>query len=300
MRSTTGNLVHFLLVVLFFSSLFILKGSAQTGETNSTDVETLAKFIDMSSGDDPCLPTPLSWVECSSDDTPRITALNLSNAGLYGPIPDFSAMDALEIIDLSNNLFVEEFPDFFANFPKLKVLNLAYNSFYGTIPTSLSNNKKLELTLTGSEPLLCYSDEDTCETDTGTETDTSPGTNEGTPTRTYGLTPTNFAPTPTRNRKKKTVPIVLGTVIPVFLIFWGIVGLLAVNHQKKKAAAEQKNGAHVPGKPMHGNEMEANTQSPNPLLPENEMKYQDPGLAAENVVPDHHEVDIDQQAHPTV
>ncbi|KAI3833405.1 hypothetical protein MKX03_029602 [Papaver bracteatum] len=229
MRSTKGNLVHFLLVVLFFSSLFILKGSAQTGETNSTDVETLAKFIDMSSGDDPCLPTPLSWVECSSDDTPRITAL-----------------------------------------------------------------------LTGSEPLLCYSDEDTCETDTGTETDTSPGTNEGTPTRTYGLTPTNFAPTPTRNRKKKTVPIVLGTVIPVFLIFWAIVGLLAVNHQKKKAAAEKKNGAHAPGKPMHGNEMEANTQSPNPPLPENEIKNHDSGLADENVIPDHHQVDIDQQAHPTV
>ncbi|KAI3908133.1 hypothetical protein MKW92_043082 [Papaver armeniacum] len=297
MRSTNVSLVHFLLVVSFFSSLFILKGSAQTGETNSTDVETLALFIDLSSVDDPCLPTPQSWVECSSDDTPRITALNLGNSGLYGPIPDFSAMDALEIIDLSNNLFIEEFPDFFANFPKLKVLNLAYNNFYGTIPTSLSNNKKLVVTLTGME-LLCYSDEATC--DTGTETETSPGTNEGTPTRTYGLTPTNFAPTRTKSRKKKTVPIVLGTVIPIFLIFWGIVGLLAVNHQKKKAAAEQKNGAHVPGKPMHGNEMEVNTQSPNPLLPENEMKYQDPGFAAENAIPDHHEVDIDQQAHRTV
>ncbi|KAI3877636.1 hypothetical protein MKW92_017694 [Papaver armeniacum] len=287
MRSTNVSLVHFLSVVLFFSSLFILKGSAQTGETNSTDVETLALFIDMSSGDDPCLPTPQSWVECSSDDTPRITALNLGNSGLYGPIPDFSAMDALEIIDLGNNLFIEEFPDFFANFPKLKVLNLAYNNFYGTIPTSLSNNKKLELTLTGME-LLCYSDEATC--DTGTETETSPGTNEGTPTRTYGLTPTNFAPRPTKSRKKKTVPIVLGTVIPIFFDFLGYCWI----------TSQQKNGAHVPGKPMHGNEMEANTQSPNPLLPENERKYQDPGLAAENTTPDHHEVDTDQQAHRTV
>ncbi|RZC82139.1 hypothetical protein C5167_044925 [Papaver somniferum] len=299
MRSTNGNLVHLLSVILFFSSLFILKGSAKTGETNSSDVETLALFnFDIPAGEDPCLPTPLSWLECSSDDTPRITALNLGDAGLYGAIPDFSAMDALEIIDLSDNLFSEEFPDFFANFPKLKVLNLAYNSFYGTIPTSLSNNKKLELTLTGMESLLCYSDEDTCETDTGTET--SPGTNDGTPTRTYGLIPTGYTPRKTKSHKKKTVPIVLGTLIPIFLIFWAIVGLLVVNHQKKKAAAEQKNGAHAPGKQVHRNEMEDNTQSPNPLLPENEMKYQDPGLAAENVIPDHHEVDIDQQAYPTV
>ncbi|KAI3987127.1 hypothetical protein MKX01_036917 [Papaver californicum] len=287
LRSTNVNLVHFLLVLSFSTSLFILRVSAQTGETNSTDVETLALFIDIPNGDDPCLPKPLSWVECSSDDTPRITALNLGNAGLYGAIPDFSAMDALEIIDLSNNLFIEEFPDFFANFPKLKVLNLAYNSFYGTIPTSLSNNKKLELTLTGMEPLLCYSDEDTCETDTGT--------NEGTSTRTNGLTPTSSTRTQTKSRKKKTVPIVLGTLIPIFLIFWAIVGLLAVKHQKKKAAAGQKNGAPMPGKPMH-----EITQSPNPLLPENEMKYQNPEIAAENVIPEHHEVDIDQQAHPTV
>ncbi|KAI3992292.1 hypothetical protein MKX01_030013 [Papaver californicum] len=272
MRSTNVNLVHFLLVLSFLTSQFILKVPAQTGEANSTDVETLALFnFDIPTGDDPCLPTPLSWVDCSFDNTPRITALNLGNAGLYGAIPDCSAMDALEII---NNLFIEEFPDFFANFPKLKVLNLAYNSFYGTIPTSLSNNKKLELTLTGMESLLCYSDKETCETNIGT--------NERILTRTNGLTPTSFTRTQTKSRKKKTVPIVLGTVIPIFLIFWAIVGLLS-------------NGAPMPGKPMHGN-----TQSPDPLLPENELKYQDPELAAESIILDHHEVDINQQAHPTV
>ncbi|KAL6011191.1 hypothetical protein ACLOJK_001636 [Asimina triloba] len=57
---------------------------------------------------DPCLPATFNWewVACSSDPTPRITALIatqlLSGLQLKGPLPDFSAMDALQTIVSGN------------------------------------------------------------------------------------------------------------------------------------------------------------------------------------------------------
>ncbi|RZC76208.1 hypothetical protein C5167_000300 [Papaver somniferum] len=270
------NLVHFI-SVLSISSLMILSVSAQPRETKSTDVEALrvleASFAIQSLSSDPCFPETYPWIKCSYDDTPRITTIDLHDQNIYGIIlPDFSSMDALEIIDLSGNIFSQEFPDFLAKFPKLKVLNLAGNFFYGTIPTSLQKNKNVIVTLTGTQQgFLCYSDKDICQTETGT------GTSPGTSTR----------------KSKKKLPIILGTVIPIFVVFWAIVGFLAINNQKRKAAAAQNNGATMPGKPMYGNAM-----SPDPLL--HEMSYQDPGLVAESVAPDHLEVNTDQQAHPTV
>ncbi|KAI3877639.1 hypothetical protein MKW92_017697 [Papaver armeniacum] len=125
MKNTKVNLVRLILLALSFSSR-LLTVSAQT---NPTDVAALSllqnnfPLLALISTGDPCLPTPHFWLECSSDPTPRITALNLNGAALAGVLlPDFSAMDALEIIDLSNNLLVLEFPDFLANFPNLKVL----------------------------------------------------------------------------------------------------------------------------------------------------------------------------------
>ncbi|XP_026424703.1 senescence-induced receptor-like serine/threonine-protein kinase isoform X1 [Papaver somniferum] len=159
------NLVHFI-SVLSISSLIILSASAQTRKTKSTDVEALrvleASFGIISLSSDPCLPEPYSWIKCSSDDTPRITTIDLHDENIYGvTLPDFSSMDALEIIDLSGNIFSQEFPDFLAKFPKLKVLNLAGNFFYGTIPTSLENNKNVIVTLTGTQQgFLCYSDKE--------------------------------------------------------------------------------------------------------------------------------------------
>ncbi|XP_026415804.1 probable LRR receptor-like serine/threonine-protein kinase At1g05700 [Papaver somniferum] len=75
--------------------------------------------------DDPCLPSPYTWdwVACDSDpDSPRFTALYLNDLGLVGTLPDFSAMDALEIIDLHNNSLIEAIPEFLGTIPKLKVL----------------------------------------------------------------------------------------------------------------------------------------------------------------------------------
>ncbi|XP_026424704.1 probable LRR receptor-like serine/threonine-protein kinase At1g67720 isoform X2 [Papaver somniferum] len=135
------NLVHFI-SVLSISSLIILSASAQTRKTKSTDVEALrvleASFGIISLSSDPCLPEPYSWIKCSSDDTPRITTIDLHDENIYGvTLPDFSSMDALEI------------------------MNLAGNFFYGTIPTSLENNKNVIVTLTGTQQgFLCYSDKE--------------------------------------------------------------------------------------------------------------------------------------------
>ncbi|KAI3945402.1 hypothetical protein MKX01_017247 [Papaver californicum] len=131
--------------------------------TNSNDVEALGllkkSFVQLQDWNgDPCLPSPYTWdwVGCDSDaDSPRITALYLNDLGLAGTLPDFSAMSALETIDLHNNSLMQEIPDFLATFPKLTVLNLADNKFSGTIPSSLSNNPNLKMNATGNPNLLC-------------------------------------------------------------------------------------------------------------------------------------------------
>ncbi|CAK7327932.1 unnamed protein product [Dovyalis caffra] len=70
---------------------------------------------------DPCLPSPFSWdwIECSTDATPRVIALNLTGYGLTGSLPDFSSMDALQTIDLQDNSIGGPVPDFLGNFPSL-------------------------------------------------------------------------------------------------------------------------------------------------------------------------------------
>ncbi|KAI3847474.1 hypothetical protein MKW92_048922 [Papaver armeniacum] len=307
MKSPNVSLVHFI-SVLSLSSLLLSTVSALTDETNSTvtghtnskDVEGIQVLLDAypmleylatddeNESDDPCLPiTKYSWTNCTSDDAPRITALNLGLSGAMSnaDLPDFSVMDALEIIDLSDNFLSHEFPDFLADFPKLKVLNLANNYLTGTVPTSLrkkSKEKTLKLTLTGELMTeLCYSDQDVCPTAAGTKP--SQGTTD------------EETSTTTPSSKKKTTPIVLGILIPIFLIFWAVVGFLAIKHQKRRAAAlaGQMNGNSGPAIPMYGN-----TMSPSPLLPG--VIYKDFGIAAKNVIPDDQGVKNDQQMHPTI
>ncbi|MCL7050993.1 hypothetical protein MKW94_027235, partial [Papaver nudicaule] len=96
--------------------------------------------------------------------------------------------------------------------------------------------------LTGVGMALCFSDEDTCGTGT-------PGV--GTPGGSG-----SYTPTPVRSPEKKTTPIVLGTGIPIFVIFWAVVLFLAIDHQKKKAlavaaATGQTNGTPALGTPVY-------------------------------------------------
>ncbi|KAI3450474.1 hypothetical protein Pfo_007139 [Paulownia fortunei] len=133
-----------------------LIGDVLTDGTNSKDVEGLASLQnafavlqDWSS--DPCLPAPYSWdwINCSSDSTPRITALDFHNNSLDGPIPEF-----------------------LATLPNLKQLNLASNQFSGPIPDSLSKKNGLNLVVTGN-PDLCTSG-NSCKTTTSSPTN-NPG-----------------------------------------------------------------------------------------------------------------------------
>lgn len=205
--------------------------NALTDGTNTQDVETLIslqKEFEVLQGwiGDPCLPSPFTydWINCSSSDPPRITALYLSKFNLSGSLPDFSSMDALETIDLSNNNLDGPIPDFFGTLPNLKELNLANNKFSGPVPASLSNKNGLTLDTSGNSD-LCSSSEESCQNNDSS----SPGNDQPT----TGSTNNNNK----KKKKKNNLPIILGTTISAFLLVWAIVGIFAILHYKNKRAA---------------------------------------------------------------
>ncbi|XP_057781676.1 probable LRR receptor-like serine/threonine-protein kinase At5g59680 [Salvia miltiorrhiza] len=141
-------------------------GDALTDGTNARDVRGLASLQTTFSmlrnwSGDPCLPSPFSWdwIVCNTNLVPRVTTLSLVGYGLSGFLPDFSSMDALRKIDLSNNNLQGPIPEFLGTLPNLEILNLGNNQFSGTIPRSLSRKTGLILTVDGN-PGLCT----TCST----------------------------------------------------------------------------------------------------------------------------------------
>ncbi|KAK8514398.1 hypothetical protein V6N12_009104 [Hibiscus sabdariffa] len=81
---------------------------------------------------------------CTDDQPPRVTAICLSEYGLQGYLPDFSQMDALEVIDMHNNTLDGEIPDFLGKLPNLRILDLRDNDFSGYVPRTITDNKQLE------------------------------------------------------------------------------------------------------------------------------------------------------------
>ncbi|KAF3778330.1 putative LRR receptor-like serine/threonine-protein kinase [Nymphaea thermarum] len=71
---------------------------------------------------DPCLPAGFNWdwLNCNTDDPPRVIELHLNGSGLQGALPDLSGLTALEIIDLSNNSLSGQIPEFLGLLPSLK------------------------------------------------------------------------------------------------------------------------------------------------------------------------------------
>ncbi|GMN24402.1 hypothetical protein TIFTF001_000555 [Ficus carica] len=137
--------------------VFYVAGPLTEG-TNSRDRKKSLVFY--RSGPVTYLCLPLSymcdWVNCSSDDIPRITALYLNGYSLKSTIPDFSSLDALKTIDFHNNSLTRSIPDFLGNLPNLEELNLADHKLSGPVPTLLSKNDNIKLDISGN-PNLCAS-----------------------------------------------------------------------------------------------------------------------------------------------
>ncbi|KAK6926899.1 Malectin-like domain [Dillenia turbinata] len=202
--------------------VYAVSESPLTDGTNNKDVNGLSALQTAFSvlkewSGDPCLPAPYTWdwVNCSSDATPRVTALY----GLSSYLPDFSSMDALQTIDMHNNSIVGSIPDFLGTLPNLRQLNLANNELSGTIPTSISKNNNLKLTISGN-PNLCTS---TSSKSCGATTTTS--------------TTSSSSGSPSGGAKTSKLPVILGVTIPVFVLFWALVGLMVILQQRRKRAS---------------------------------------------------------------
>ncbi|CAO2186660.1 unnamed protein product [Urochloa humidicola] len=112
-------------------------------------------------GGDPCLPASWSWVQCSSEDAPRVFSITLSGKNITGSIPveltklsglvelrldgnsfsgqipDFSECRNLQYIHLENNQLTGELPPSLGDLPNLKELYIQNNKLSGQVPKSL-------------------------------------------------------------------------------------------------------------------------------------------------------------------
>ncbi|KAL8092292.1 uncharacterized protein At1g24485-like isoform X2 [Apium graveolens] len=213
--------------------LFYVSKDQLTNGTHADDLEALGllqtTFPALQDYSDPCLPATFTWdwVECSNDSTPRVTALHLDSYDLTGSLPDLSSMIGLKTIDLHNNSFTGDIPDYLGTLPNLKELNLADNQLSGSIPTLLSENKKIKLNVAGN-PNLCTSGKSCDDATTTTTTTTS--------TDTFDF-PTRKSSSSTGKKKNKKLPVILGTTIPLGLFGSAFVSLLAwLRHKKKKVS----------------------------------------------------------------
>lgn len=95
-------------------------------------------------GGDPCLPVPWTWVQCSLDSRPRVTAIFLSGKNLTGHIPlQILNLTALADLWLDHNFLNGSLPDFGA-LVDLKRVHLEYNQLSGTLPVSLADLPNLK------------------------------------------------------------------------------------------------------------------------------------------------------------
>lgn len=84
----------------------------------------------------------ISLLNCFS-----LEELNLSFAGLTGPVPDLSPMHSLRILDLSNNLFSGSFPVSITNLTNLEIVNFNENPGFDVwrLPESITSLTKLQV-----------------------------------------------------------------------------------------------------------------------------------------------------------
>ncbi|XP_031480584.1 probable LRR receptor-like serine/threonine-protein kinase At1g07560 [Nymphaea colorata] len=113
---------------------------------------------------DPCLPLDAPWdgLTCSLDNqsSPRIEALDLSNAGLSGAISShLSQLTALRKLNLSMNNINGSLPSFLADFQYLSDIDFSSNNLSGSIPSALKEKEATGLTLRiDNNPQICQQD----------------------------------------------------------------------------------------------------------------------------------------------
>ncbi|XP_058735410.1 probable LRR receptor-like serine/threonine-protein kinase At5g59680 [Vicia villosa] len=121
------------------------------GRTQTRDIipmEDLVKSIQNPPRDwngDPCRPRGNSWtgVTCSDQFVARITALNLTNAGLIGTLPPtIGNLTALSHLLLAGNKFSGPIPDL-SELHELETLHLENNNFEGPLHPSIEKLPKL-------------------------------------------------------------------------------------------------------------------------------------------------------------
>jgi Leucine-rich repeat (LRR) protein len=89
---------------------------------------------------DPCVNTPYDWTICTTDPSPRITAVRLSNLNLTGSIPEaLSNLSALSILWLDHNSLVGTIPESLSALTNLQSLRLNDNKITGSIPAWLTS-----------------------------------------------------------------------------------------------------------------------------------------------------------------
>lgn len=191
--------------------------------THSSDLDGIGALMDKFDvlsywGGDPCLPKSYNWdwVDCSSDNPPRITALHLGGFGLTGELPNFSLLTSLETIDMKNNNIIGGIPEFLGELPNLKELNLANNSFSGPVPSSVADNSNIKLVIDGN-PNLCQSGQ-SCQTFSSDSPPNSPNESIDSPTGTTAKDNKK-----TKGKKKgANLGLILGLPIPL-----GVIALVA-------------------------------------------------------------------------
>ncbi|KAH9613866.1 hypothetical protein KSS87_005105 [Heliosperma pusillum] len=101
-------------------------------------------------GGDPCLPVPLSWLECNSDPHPLITKVRLSRTNLTGNIPsELTNLNGLVELWLDGNSLTGDIPDF-SGCSNLKIIHLENNQLTGSIPSTLAPLENLKELYTGN------------------------------------------------------------------------------------------------------------------------------------------------------
>ncbi|KAG2578813.1 hypothetical protein PVAP13_6NG110300 [Panicum virgatum] len=93
-------------------------------------------------GGDPCLPASWSWVQCSSEDAPRVFSITLSGKNITGSIPvELTKLSALVELRLDGNSFSGQIPDFSACH---NLHHLENNQLTGELPPSLGDLPNLK------------------------------------------------------------------------------------------------------------------------------------------------------------